>query len=75
MACVLAKSSENRLRVMAIFGSQFKRVEPFHPAFRKKFRLRRRANQWPQFARPAPQGAYRDRHGRWRQDAMDAFTA
>jgi hypothetical protein len=24
---------------------------------------------------PSPQGAYRDRHGRWARDAMDAFRA
>jgi hypothetical protein len=32
---MLAKGSENRLRVTAIFGSRFKRVEPFHPACHK----------------------------------------
>jgi hypothetical protein len=38
-------------------------------------RLRRRANQWFLFARLAlTRGAYRDRHGRWARDAMDAVV-
>ena len=46
-----------------------RRVNLSHPA-----RLRRRANQWPQSARLVPtRGAYRDRHGRWARDAMDAL--
>ena len=37
------------------------------------FLLRRRANQNHAPARPAPtRGAFRDRHGRWERDAMDA---
>jgi hypothetical protein len=52
-------------------------IQSTHPPLHaQKFRLRRRANQWPLFARPAStRGAYRDRHGRWRQDAMDALAA
>ena len=38
----------------------------------QKIRLRRRANQWPSFARSAPtRGALRDRHECRERDAMD----
>jgi hypothetical protein len=30
-------------------------------------------NQWLHFTVLLPQGAYRDRHGRWKRDAMDAI--
>jgi hypothetical protein len=49
---------------------------PHRPIRAQKFRLRRRANQWPFFVRPAStRGAYRDRHGRWMRDAMDALPS
>jgi hypothetical protein len=42
----------------------------------QKFRLRRRANQWPLFARLAPtRGALRDRHECWARDAMGALAS
>src|SRR6185437_16004196 len=45
----------NSLARTGYFGNRFKWVERSHPWSRQKFFLRRRANQWPQFARPAPQ--------------------
>jgi hypothetical protein len=43
---------------------------------RQIFRLRRRANQWLLFARPAlDRGALRDRHERWLRDAMDVLAS
>ena len=46
---------------------------PVVPTCRRRIRLRRRANQKHFSARPASaRGAFRDRHGRWKRDAMDA---
>jgi hypothetical protein len=50
------------------------RVLPVVLICRRQFRLHRRANQWLQSARLAStRGAYRDRHGRRKRDAMDAL--
>jgi hypothetical protein len=54
---------------------RFNAILPITPS-RQNYHLLRRANHWLQFARPVlPEGRTRNRHGRWVQDAMDAFAS
>ena len=62
------------MRQKTDFASRLNLMRPLARSF-EKIPLRRRANQWPSFARPAPiRGAARDRHGRWERDAMGVLA-
>ena len=74
MARMLAKGSENRSRLTAIFGSRFKRVERFGPPVAKIPLAPSGKSVASVCASCSTREAYRDRHGRWRQDAMDVFA-
>src|ERR1700757_217281 len=71
---MLAKGSENRSRVTAIFGSRFKQLNDFTHG-RAKIPLAPSGKSVASVcASCSTRGAYRDRHGRWRQDAMDVLA-
>ena len=68
------KSAQDRVRQKSDFMSQFKLIWAVQPRYGKySYSVFQKLVIY--FARPAStRGAYRDRHGRWKRDAMDALT-
>jgi hypothetical protein len=59
--------------IASFFGLACLKRPNYFNSVLQKYRLPPDPNQQYMFSRPAPhRGAFRDRHGRWRRDAVDA---
>src|SRR6202012_2732304 len=70
--CSQMKSAQDRVRQKSDFMNQFKLIWAVQPRYGKySYSVFQKLVIY--FAHPAStRGAYRDRHGRWKRDAMDA---